>query len=76
MPLEGAKELCELLYKGSSGNKANPIFYLSNSPWNPYNYLSIFLETQGFSKGPLLMRDIGISNPRIKSFVYANKYQK
>ncbi len=35
----------------------NPIFYVSNSPWNLYEYLKTFLKTNRFPEGPILLRD-------------------
>ncbi len=55
--LEGAPELYQKFHLGKSGNNANPIFYVSNSPWNLYNYLESFVRNQNFPKGPVLLRD-------------------
>lgn len=55
--LEGAPELYQKLHRGKSGNDANPMFYVSNSPWNLYNYLESFVRNQNFPKGPILLRD-------------------
>lgn len=55
-PLEGAAEFYHLLHRGPSGKKANPIFYVSHSPWNLYRYLEFFLKTNNFPKGPILLR--------------------
>lgn len=55
--LEGAPELYQKLHLGKSGASANPMFYVSNSPWNLYNYLESFVRNQNFPKGPVLLRD-------------------
>lgn len=55
--LEGASQLYQKLHRGKSGAEANPIFYVSNSPWNLYNYLESFVRNQNFPKGPVLLRD-------------------
>jgi phosphatidate phosphatase APP1 len=39
LPLDGAAEFYGLLHRGKSGQAANPIFYVSHSPWNLYRYL-------------------------------------
>ena len=57
-PLEGAADFYHLLHRGRSGEKANPIFYVSHSPWNLYRYLALFLKTNNFPKGPLLLRSM------------------
>ena len=43
IPLEGAAEFYHKLHRGGSGENANPIFYVSHSPWNLYRYLEFFL---------------------------------
>ncbi|MCM4170448.1 DUF2183 domain-containing protein [Arenibacter sp. TNZ] len=58
IPLAGAPEFYHLLHRGDSGDKANPIFYVSNSPWNLYLYLEFFLKNNNFPKGPILLRSL------------------
>lgn len=55
-PLEGAAEFYHKLHLGKSGKNANPIFYVSHSPWNLYRYLEFFLKQNKFPKGPILLR--------------------
>lgn len=57
LPFKGAANLYQLLHRGTSGKDKNPMFYLSNSPWNLYKYLEKFLDFHGFPKGPILLRD-------------------
>ncbi len=38
-----------------------PIFYVSSSPWNLYDFLVAFFSVQGFPDGPLLLREIGLN---------------
>ena len=56
IPLEGAATFLRLLHRGGNGTSANPIFYVSHSPWNLYRYLLFFLEKNNFPKGPILLR--------------------
>jgi phosphatidate phosphatase APP1 len=56
IPLEGAAEFYHKLHRGGSGENANPIFYVSHSPWNLYRYLEFFLKQNTFPKGPILLR--------------------
>lgn len=56
LPLKGASEFYQLLHRGVSGENANPIFYVSHSPWNLYRYLELFLRQNNFPKGPILLR--------------------
>lgn len=54
---EGASVLYQKLHRGATLKEANPIFYVSNSPWNLYRYLEHFIAHNKFPKGPLLLRD-------------------
>ncbi len=56
IPLEGAADFYHKLHRGVSGTNANPIFYVSHSPWNLYRYLEFFLKQNNFPKGPILLR--------------------
>ncbi|WP_282043690.1 App1 family protein [Winogradskyella flava] len=56
IPLEGAAEFYHKLHRGASDDNANPIFYVSHSPWNLYRYLELFLRQNNFPKGPILLR--------------------
>jgi len=60
MPFEGTSELYHSLARGASGQAHNPIFYVSKSPWNLYDFLIDFLDHHGLPRGPLLLRDIGL----------------
>lgn len=68
LPMEGIKEVLWKMVKGSDDARYNPVFYVSNSPWNLYDALDDFMEIQGLPKGPILLRDVGFlskySNPR------------
>jgi len=58
IPLKGAAEFYHKLHRGVSGKNANPIFYVSHSPWNLYRYLELFLKQNNFPKGPILLRSV------------------
>ncbi|REG88884.1 App1 family protein [Winogradskyella sediminis] len=58
IPLEGSVEFFHKLHRGVSGDNANPIFYVSHSPWNLYRYLKLFLKQNNFPKGPILLRSV------------------
>ncbi|WJJ98255.1 App1 family protein [Algibacter luteus] len=57
LPLEDAPELYHLLHQGKTRHEANPIFYVSHSPWNLYRYLEYFLKKNNFPKGPIILRN-------------------
>ncbi|CAN5746984.1 App1 family protein [soil metagenome] len=61
LPFPGVAEFYSGLHDGTAGDAANPIFYVSSSPWNLYPVLTEFLEHQSVPMGPLMLRDWGIS---------------
>lgn len=65
-PLEGAADFYQQLHQGKAGDEANPIFYVSHSPWNLYRYLELFLATNNFPKGPILLRSMSSFTRRRK----------
>jgi phosphatidate phosphatase APP1 len=60
MPFEGTSELYRALCAGASGRAENPVFYVSKSPWNLYDFLVDFMDHHQLPRGPLLLRDIGL----------------
>lgn len=60
MPFEGTTELYDALTAGASGSAHNPVFYVSKSPWNLYDFLVDFMHHHHLPRGPLLLRDIGL----------------
>ena len=57
LPFPGVAAFYRALVAGESGGAANPIFYVSSSPWNIYDVIADFLEAQEIPAGPLLLRD-------------------
>ena len=60
LPFPGVAALYQALHQGEDG-AFNPVFYVSSSPWNLYELLVDFMALQGIPRGPLLLRDWGIS---------------
>ncbi len=50
----------QALHRGNRGQPGNPVFYVSNSPWNLYDLLEEFLSLNGLPDGPILLRDFGL----------------
>ena len=61
LPFEGVAAFYRALHDGRPGASANPIFYVSSSPWNLYDLITEFLELRGIPAGPVMLRDWGIS---------------
>ena len=74
--LEGTSDFYHKLHRGKSGNAANPIFYVSHSPWNLYRYLELFLRVNNFPKGPILLRSMASFRSRNKQQTNPHKYQE
>ncbi|WP_436517404.1 App1 family protein [Ekhidna sp. To15] len=53
LPFEGVREF---YHKLAGDNSANPIFYVSSSEWNLFDFLKDFFETQNLPKGPFLLQ--------------------
>ena len=61
LPFPGVAAFYQALGAGGTGADANPIFYVSQSPWNLYDVLAQYLSIQGIPPGPILLRDWGRS---------------
>ncbi|WBL41685.1 DUF2183 domain-containing protein [Algoriphagus halophytocola] len=65
VPFAGVSALYKALEKGRDGLESNPFFYVSSSPWNLYDFLTELLEVHAIPKGPLMLRDIGLSRTEL-----------
>jgi phosphatidate phosphatase APP1 len=61
VPFPGVAAFYHALRNGMPGAGPNPIFYVSNSPWNLYDLLDEFIEIHRFPAGPLLLQAWGRS---------------
>ncbi|WP_068257985.1 App1 family protein [Rubripirellula obstinata] len=75
-PLDGVAKLYEELQRGIDGEPANPIFYVSSSPWNLYDLLEDFLELNAIPRGPLLLRDLGFDDNKLLKSGHDHKLDK
>lgn len=57
---EQVADFYQALQFGPDGVGENPVFYLSNSPWNLYDLLADFLSINHLPKGTILLRDFGL----------------
>jgi phosphatidate phosphatase APP1 len=65
-PFPGVAALYRALHGGCSGGEANPMFYVSSSPWNLYDLLCQFFELHDIPIGPVLfLRNWGISEEEL-----------
>lgn len=59
LPFEGVAAFYRALQHGTQ-NTHNPIYYLSNSPWNLYDMLRDFFALQGIPLGAFFLQDLGL----------------
>ncbi|MEB2780961.1 phosphatase domain-containing protein [Algoriphagus sp. C2-6-M1] len=71
VPFPGVAAFYKALQKGRDGIESNPFFYVSSSPWNLYDFLHELLRIHHIPKGPLMLRDIGLSRTELISGSHA-----
>jgi phosphatidate phosphatase APP1 len=67
LPLDGVAEFYRALQAGSQTGVANPLFYVSSSPWNLYDLFEQFFRIHGLPDGPLILRDWGFERDSLLS---------
>ena len=66
LAVPGAPELYKML--AAEGKAlANPIFYVSSSSWNIYGFIVRFMELKGIPRGPMFLKDFGLSESQFFS---------
>ena len=85
LPFEGVAAFYTALHHGPDGrgggggegdSQRNPVFYVSSSAWNLYDFLADFLDLQGLPAGPLLLRDLGIDDTKFIKSGHGHKHEK
>lgn len=65
LPFQGVAALYRALAAGPGGNEQNPIFYVSSSPWNLYDFLVEFMAVHNLPPGPLRLTDYGLDREKL-----------
>lgn len=65
LPFPGVAQFYLALQQAGPTAAANPLFYLSSSPWNLYDLLCDFFDLQGIPRAPMFLRDWGVSKMEI-----------
>ncbi len=60
LPFAGVAEFYHALQRGTQGG-FNPIFYVSNSPWNLYDLIADFFAVKGIPPGPIFLIHLGLT---------------
>ncbi len=74
--LDGTAIFYHKLHRGLEKDNANPIFYVSHSPWNLYRYLELFLKINNFPKGPILLRSMSSFRAKNRETPAPQKYHE
>lgn len=59
-PFLGIATFYKALQEGKGASSRNPIFYVSSSPWNLYDFLEAFMDRNDIPIGPMFLRDLGL----------------
>ncbi len=60
LPFAGVAEFYHALQRGTQSG-FNPIFYVSNSPWNLYDLIADFFAIKGIPPGPIFLIHLGLT---------------
>ncbi|MDX1667271.1 MAG: phosphatase domain-containing protein, partial [Saprospiraceae bacterium] len=58
LPFTGVASFYHALRTGRGENSENPIFYVSSSEWNLYDFLVDFCQARSIPKGPFLLQNL------------------
>ena len=73
LPFHGVAEFYNALQ--NAGNTFNPVFYVSNSPYNLYDLITDFFSFRGIPMGPVYLRDIGLTEQYLVAH-HRHKYER
>lgn len=73
LPFHGVAEFYQALQEGVTQGVHNPIYYVSNSPYNLYDMIEEFFRLRHIPLGPIFLRDFGVSSD---FFVASRKHKK
>lgn len=59
-PFDKISEILHQLTRDENDNFVNPVFYLSNSPWNLYPLIYELFKFRDIPLGPIFLRDFGL----------------
>lgn len=60
LPFTGVAAFYKALHTGKKEHVTNPIFYVSSSEWNLYDFLEDFCQVRNIPKGPFLLQDLKV----------------
>lgn len=76
LPFTGVAAFYNALHQGADRSVQNPVFYVSSSEWNLYDFLEDFCEVRNIPKGPFLLQDLKTSLWKLITSGGGNHYHK
>lgn len=64
-PFLGVSSFYQALQRGGGDFPCNPIFYVSSSPWNLYDFLEAFMDRHDIPVGPMFLKDLGLDENKV-----------
>jgi len=61
LPFTGVATFYDALKSGSNDKQNNPVFYVSSSEWNLYDFLEDFCKERKIPKGPFMLQELKTS---------------
>ncbi len=61
----GTPAFFDALAAGTDGTAANPLFYVTSSPWNLHDLVTQIFVLRGVPRGPMFMSDWGIDRSKL-----------
>ncbi|MBL6446111.1 DUF2183 domain-containing protein [Fulvivirga sp. 29W222] len=76
LPFTGVAAFYNALHHEPGRSVQNPVFYVSSSEWNLYDFLEDFCEVRNIPKGPFLLQDLKTSLWKLIKSGGGNHYHK
>jgi len=71
LPFPSVASFYQALKAGTTDHH-NPIFYVSSSPWNLYDFITEFFKVHDIPAGPIFLQDIGIGPSQLFTYEHAD----
>jgi phosphatidate phosphatase APP1 len=72
----GVDAFYRALVHGDDASVRNPLFFVSSSPWNLYDFLVDFFRLNRIPDAPILLRDLGIDETKFIKSGHGHKVEK
>lgn len=72
----GVDAFYRALVHGGGSSLRNPLFFVSSSPWNLYDFLVDFFRLNDIPDAPILLRDLGVDETKFIKSGHGHKVEK